>query len=97
MYVLDTDICIYLLNGRAPGAEKRLRLEPAGNLSVTAITAAELRYGALRSQRVKKNLAAVERFLAPLQQFDFNNSAAVHFAAIKEQLASRGQLIGRWT
>lgn len=94
MYVLDTDICIYLLNGTVPEISERLRIEPADKLAVTTVTAAELRYGALRSQRREQNLQRVEQFVAPLTQLSFSPVAAIHFASIKEKLATAGRLIG---
>ena len=94
MYALDTDMCIYLLNGRAPEAAERMRDIPADSVGVTSITAGELRYGALRSGRTAANLERVERFLAPLARLVFDDRAAVHFAEIKSNLATRGDLIG---
>ena len=93
-FLLDTDICIYLLTGRAPGVADRLRRQPASELGTTTITAAELRYGALHSARPVQNLERVETFLAPLQTLPFDDAAAVQFARIKQDLASRGTLIG---
>ena len=94
MFILDTDICIYLLNGTAPSAAAKLRTIPQDDVRVTSITAAELRFGALHSNNAEKNLARVQQFLAPLRQLPFENRAAVHFAVIKEQLGSAGRLIG---
>ena len=94
MYILDTDICIYLLNGKMPKAAKRLEKEPADQIGVTSITAGELRNGALHSARPKENMERVEVFLAPLTQRVFDNTASIHFASIKEALAKKGRLIG---
>ena len=60
-YVLDTDTCIYWLNGE----EKiRRKVEQAGpdNLRLTIITLAELRYGAYNSQNVSENLKNIDNF-----------------------------------
>jgi tRNA(fMet)-specific endonuclease VapC len=94
MFILDTDICIYLLNGAAPAAAEKLHALQRKDVGVTSITAAELRYGALHSKNAESNMVRVEQFLSPLQQFAFDNRAAVHFAVIKERLASTGRLIG---
>ncbi len=94
MYLLDTDICIYLLNRRFPGVEERLRKVPLDQLATTAITAAELYYGALKSGRPAENLGCAETFLAPLRLLRFDGQAAMHFAKVKRFLAARGQLIG---
>ena len=94
LYLLDTDVSIYLLNGRLPAVEERLANLPAEQLGTTSITAAELRYGALNSGRPEKNLARVETFLAPLAQVPFDGKAAIQFGNIKRHLVSKGRLIG---
>jgi tRNA(fMet)-specific endonuclease VapC len=94
LLALDTDICIYLLNGKAPQVAERLRDTPADSLATTLITAAELRYGAFRSARRATNLARVESFLAPLRLLPFTNEATLLFARMKATLAGQGQLIG---
>jgi tRNA(fMet)-specific endonuclease VapC len=94
LHLLDTDICIYLLNGRAKIAEDRLRRLPRDQIGVAAITAAELRYGALHSARPRENLVRVETFLGPIARVPFDDLAAAHFARIKHELAARGRPIG---
>lgn len=94
MYLLDTDISIYLLNGRLPQVSARLADLDRDEIGTTAITAAELRFGALHSGRPHHNLPRVEAFLAPLQQIPFDSSAAIFFGRIKNDLISRGSMIG---
>ena len=61
-YVLDTDTCIYWLNGEG---KIRTKVEQVGpdNLRMTIITLAELRYGAYNSQNVRENLKNINNFL----------------------------------
>ncbi|HUU03371.1 MAG TPA: type II toxin-antitoxin system VapC family toxin [Myxococcota bacterium] len=94
MYLLDTDVCIYLLNGRATGIERRLREVPRSMVGTSAITIAELYYGALHSARPKKNQERVKAFLEPLQRIPFGDEAAQQFGRIKQILSSKGNLIG---
>lgn len=94
MYLLDTDICIYLLNGKAPRAEARLRELDRDEVGVTAITVAELSFGAVHSGRPERNLARVEAFLAPLVRVPFDDAAAACFARIKQALTASGGMIG---
>lgn len=94
MYLLDTDISIYLLNGRLPSVVDRLRDMPAGQLGTTTVTAAELRFGALNSGRPAENLARVASFLESLTQVPFDEEAAIQFSNIKRFLVSKGRLIG---
>jgi len=94
MYFLDTDICIYLLTGRVPEVERRLRDVALNEIGTTAITAAELRFGALKSTRPRQNMARVESFLSPLSLAAFDDRAAIHFAQLKAVLSKSGKLIG---
>lgn len=94
MFLLDTDVSIYLLNGRLPPVEAKLRELPADRIGTTAITAAELRYGALHSGRPEENLERAEAFIRSLRVVPFDDPAAAQFARIKNHLARRGELIG---
>jgi tRNA(fMet)-specific endonuclease VapC len=94
LFLLDTDISIYLLNESLPAVTARLAGLPADQVGTTSITAAELRFGALNSGRPQQNLARVETFLAPLVQIPFDTRAAVHFGNLKQLLTSQGKLIG---
>ncbi|MGE0454382.1 MAG: type II toxin-antitoxin system VapC family toxin [Vicinamibacteria bacterium] len=93
-FLLDTDVCVYLLNGRAPGVAARLREMKLGDVGTTAITAAELRFGALNSGRPRANAERVETFLAPLVRLPFEDEAAFEFARIKKELRVAGSPIG---
>lgn len=94
MFLLDTDTAIYLLNGRYPETAAHLRELSPRRVGTTAITAAELRFGALSSGRPEANLERAERFLEPMTIFPFDDAAAVRFAEIKSDLSRRGELIG---
>ncbi len=94
MYLFDTDISIYLLNGRLPWVAERLNGMSAGQLGTTTVTAAELRFGALNSGRPAENLARVASFLEPLTQVPFDEEAAIQFSNVRRFLVAKGQLIG---
>jgi tRNA(fMet)-specific endonuclease VapC len=94
IYLLDTDTCIYLLEDKAPGITERLRNLGPEDVGTTAITAAELHYGAQHSARTAQNLARVEIFLRFLPQLPFDASCARHYGELKQSLASSGNLIG---
>jgi tRNA(fMet)-specific endonuclease VapC len=94
LFLLDTNICIYVLNKKAPAATARLLNTPLDQLGTTSSTAAELRYGAARSARSVENLARVEAFLTPFDVLPFDDAAARIFAPLKAELAARGEMIG---
>jgi tRNA(fMet)-specific endonuclease VapC len=66
---------------------------PLAALSASAITEAELYYGALHSAYPKRNEERVRRFLAPLHRLGFDSDAAVQFAELKQYLVKKGKMI----
>ena len=81
--LLDTDICIYAINARRPEALARLRDYALGEVGISAITYAELRFGVENSQRVAENLERLERFLLPLEIVPFDAEARQHYGRIR--------------
>ena len=45
MILLDTNICIYAINRRSPGTLAPLRAFQGGDVGISAVTYAELRFG----------------------------------------------------
>ena len=96
MVLLDTDICIYLLNQR-PGYKtiaKRLDGRNRGEVVLSAITLAELRFGIAASERRDLNRAKLELFLAWLETAPFDQRAATAYGPLRADLESRGKPIG---
>lgn len=93
-FLLDTDICIYIIKRNPPSVFERLRSCRAGDVGVSAITVAELRYGADKSQRPKQNHEGLDLFLAPLEIVSFGDDAALEYGKIRTQLESAGQPVG---
>jgi tRNA(fMet)-specific endonuclease VapC len=56
IYLLDTNVCIQLLNKRHDVILQHLRQHAPTDIAVCSIVKAELLYGARRSQRVEANL-----------------------------------------
>lgn len=90
-WVLDTDVCVDALRGHQ-GVLAHLRARSPATVLTTAMTVAELRFGALKSVNPEANLARVTAFLEPLTVLDFDAEAATHHAAIRWAL--RGEPIG---
>ena len=92
-YMLDTDISIYVIKRRPPEFRERFdRL--AGELSISAVTLAELCYGAEKSSRQAANRQAVEEFAARLQVLPFSADAAVHYGEVRAELERAGRPCG---
>jgi tRNA(fMet)-specific endonuclease VapC len=94
-YLLDTDTCIYLLNGN--GAIKaRISEVGLGAVAVSIPTVAELFFGAFNSSRPVANLARIRSFLSPPGPalLPFDERSAEHFGRFKADLRRRGITIG---
>jgi tRNA(fMet)-specific endonuclease VapC len=92
-FLLDTNICIYIINARPPHVLERFRREAIGDIGISAITAAELAYGVAKSGSAR-NRAALEKFLAPLEIAAFDAGVFWHYGDIRAELEWRGQPIG---
>jgi tRNA(fMet)-specific endonuclease VapC len=94
MYVLDTNVCIELLNARDPALIDRFRRHRPADLVLCSIVRAELLWGARRSRRVEANLERVKAFAAPLRTLPFDDLCAEHYGIIRADLAAQGTPIG---
>ena len=92
--LLDTDICIYAINRRTPGPLERLRAYSLGDVGISAITYAELRFGVENSARAAENLDRLERFLLPLEIVSFDAEAGRWYGRVRTQLQHAGLPIG---
>ena len=93
-YMLDTDICIYLIRKKPPEVLQKFRGYSVGELGLSSITVAELQYGVQKSQYPDQNQQALEQFLLPLVMVDFDHRAAMVYGKIRSTLEKQGTLIG---
>ena len=92
---LDTSVLIDNLRGKKQTVEFIRRLEEAGTaLSTTAVNSFELYYGAYRSKRREKNLAATKALLARLILLDLTDESSNEAGRILALLEEEGDLIG---
>ena len=68
VYLLDTNICIYLLEARNDGLRRRIERSNEGELTTSAIVYAEVMIGARKLGAVEAATALFERI--PPQPFD---------------------------
>ena len=95
MKLLDTDICIHLLNARELQLLQRFRHHSPLDLALCSVVRAELLWGARNRARVKENLERVRAFCAPLRSLPFDDDCAEHYAVIRAELSVRGEPIGQ--
>ena len=93
MILLDTNICIYIINMRPPEVLARFREYRLGEIGVCSVVAAELAYGVTKS-RSARNRSALEMFLAPLEVLPFNQAAVWAYGDLRASLEREGQPIG---
>ena len=93
-YMLDTNICIYIIKQQPPKVFKKFQSLQIGQVCISAITFSEMQYGISNSSRPEKNQAALDAFLAPINILDYPANAAKTYGNIRAELKSKGQLIG---
>ena len=93
-YMLDTNICIYVMKNKPERALKRFEKEINRGICISSITLAELEYGMKHSSNPAKNERALLKFLLPLRILSFESSAASAYGEIRAYLQKQGTPIG---
>ena len=93
-YLLDTDICIYIIKRKPPKVIQRFNTLLPSDIGVSAITVAELEYGAAKSRNPEGNRAALQQFLMLLEVVAFDTSATQLYGVLRSELERQGQVIG---
>lgn len=93
IYLLDTNVCIHLLNEKHPVILQHLKQHSPADIAICSVVKAELLYGAWRSQRVEANLQLLKAFFAPLQSLAFDDECAEHYGLIHADLLTKGKPI----
>lgn len=94
IYLLDTNVCIHLLNQRHTPIAQRFRQHNPADIALCSVVKAELFDGAQRSQRREANLQTLRTFFAPLASLTFDDAAAEHYGQIRADLLAQGLPIG---
>ncbi len=93
-FMLDTNICIYLIKRKSQRIIERLKKHTADEIGISSITLVELQYGVAKSQRKKQNRIALEGFVLPLEIASFDEKAAETYGKIRANLEKAGIPIG---
>ena len=91
-FLLDTDAVSYALRGEGRVA-KQIQVHRPSELAISAITLAELRFGAERRKSRKLN-RLIEAFVGDIDVVPFDENAAARFGKVAAALASKGTPIG---
>lgn len=98
-HLLDTNVCIALINGTSSNIRARLMQETrAGATLVTSsIVIHELWYGVSKSQQVQRNAQALAAFLGRnIAVVDFSAQDAQAAGEIRAELERKGKKIGEY-
>jgi tRNA(fMet)-specific endonuclease VapC len=95
-YMLDTDVCIFMMRGESPKLQAKVQSVPLLQQVMSAVTFAELSYGVLASATAqrKQNQATLDSLALHLAVLDWPQSAAKHYAEIRADLKKRGAQLG---
>lgn len=94
MYLLDTDICIYLINKKPKAVLDRITKFSPRYIGISSITIAELNFGIEKSERKKINRKALETTLDPFEVYNFSKTTAIFYGKLRYNLEKRGNIIG---
>ena len=108
IYLLDTDMLIFMIRGLKPGRRESVRTraarvmdqcrsaQAAGNtVGLSAITVSEMEFGAQNSADYETEITAVGNILAPFEIFDYESVACpAHYGRVRAELERRGIPIG---
>ena len=93
-YMLDTDICSYIMKRSSQELLKRLQEVRVSQVCISVITKSELSFGVEMSPRRQQDEIALKAFLPYVDVLDFPDEAAPHYANIRAYLKTRGTMIG---
>jgi tRNA(fMet)-specific endonuclease VapC len=93
-YMLDTDICSYIMKRSNDRLLKRLQKVPVSDVCISVITKSELLFGVEVSPRRQQDEAALNAFLSYVEILDFPDKASPHYAQIRASLKTQGTMIG---
>lgn len=92
--MLDTNICIAIIKQKPKDILRKFNDYQVGQVCISSVTLAELRYGVAKSQYHQKNQAALDEFILPLEVADFDEAAADYYGRIRAGLERQGTPVG---
>lgn len=94
LYMLDTDICSYVMKRRSQPLLKRLAAVAVSDVCMSVVTKAELLYRVRISPHPARDAEALQGLLTYVEVLEFPEGAAEDYAEIRTDLKGRGRLIG---
>lgn len=94
MWLLDTSVCVPLINRVDEQAAARLLRHPRESVRLCSVVKAELHFGAQNSSRLAENLQRVEVFCRAFESLPFEDESARRYGIVRAQLRREGRPIG---
>ena len=94
MYFLDTNTCIYFLNGKYEYIKTKILSTPPNEIYIPSIVKAELLLGAYKSKKIKENTEKVEKFIEPFEVIPFFDLITYVYADIRYETEKKGEIVG---
>ncbi|WP_062328690.1 PIN domain-containing protein [Treponema endosymbiont of Eucomonympha sp.] len=91
-YFLDSDTCVYYLNGAYPALSAQFKASRPQQIKIPAMVMAEMLTGAAKGARMTRGIWA--QFAAPFEIVPFGGAAARQYAAVRAYLEKNGESIG---
>jgi tRNA(fMet)-specific endonuclease VapC len=85
-YLVDTDIVIYWLTARYPQIQQRIARLDSSRIFISAITVAELYFGAYNSSKPQENCKLLNELLSDMRVVVFDTAAGSCFGQLKAKL-----------
>ena len=93
-FMLDTDICSYVMKRSYDLLLKRLSTVPVSDVCISVVTKFELFYAVEVSPQQRQDEAALNAFLGYVEVLEFPDNASSHYAQIRAHLKKAGTMIG---
>lgn len=93
-YLLDSDICVYMLSGRHPDLVRSFDRKPAGRVTVSVIAMGELLAGAEKSRDPRAAKDRIAALASVATVLPLPPDAAEHYGGIRAALERAGTPIG---
>ena len=91
-YLVDTDICIYVINDRPKRVLERFIAEVPGDVAISSVTVGELAFGVAKTKS-QRNREALQAFLLPMEIVPFDAGAAMVYGEVRAELEGNGHPI----
>ncbi len=93
-YMLDTNICIYIIKHKPESVYRRLMKIRPEDVCISSITYSELSYGVEKSEQKDRNRLALTLMLSNIEILEFDSAAAEEYWNIRARLEKSGTPIG---